>query len=117
MRRKIKFESFIYLILQHFTYKRELSKNTNENQWKLFLQSLNFKYEEKEVCVSWTYPHKGNINVKLSRFHFYYRGDSSLSISKQENEKLLFNEDIIAKNNSIEVGIIINKIMKEIKFY
>ena len=117
MGKKIKFESFIYLILQHFNFQRELSKKTNENQWRLFLQSLDFKYKGKEVCVAWTYPKKGNINIELSRFQFYYRGDSSSSINKQEDEKLIFNEDVVAKRNSIEAGIIINHIIKDIKFY
>ena len=117
MGKKIKFESFIYLILQHFNFQRELSKNICENQWILFLQSLDFKYEGKEVSIAWTYPKKGNINIELSRFQFYYRGDSKLSITKQESENLIFNEDIVAKKNSMEVDIIIKHIMKEIKFY
>lgn len=117
MGKKIKFESFIYLILQHFTFQRELTKNTKENQWRFFLQSLDFKYKGKEVSIAWTYPKKGNININLSRFQFYYRGDCSSSINKQENERLIFNEDVVAKRNSIEASIIINHIMKEIKFY
>jgi len=82
MAKKIKFESFKYRFLVAVSELSSYSTKINDKTQLLFINSLQFEYEDNSVKVSWSFPIPGNKLLSLRDIKLYVRGDRLSKINK-----------------------------------
>ena len=96
--KKILFESFKNRFLiedNNLNYKR-INKPSESNDWINFLSELNFKYEGKQVLITWKNqkPEIQQLKVDINDLSFYSRVSKNENLNKTNTSKDITKEKI-----------------------